>query len=182
MNLNPANRQQMLTILTLVVVALWAGDKLLLAPLTKSWRERNTRIAELNKSITQGTQLLERERAIRERWDIMRTNTLPKVLSQAEGNVLKAFDRWSEESQISITSIQPQWKQWKQDADEYATFECRVDGFGSLATITRFLYEIEKDPLALKVDQVTLSARDNDGSQLTLGLQVSGLLLNATEL
>jgi len=179
MNLNLRNRQQMLTIFALVVVALWAGDKLLLTPLTKSWRERNLRIADLRKAISQGSQLLERERTIRERWETMRTNTLPKEVSQAEGAVLKAFDRWSEDSRISITSIQ---RQRKQNADDYMTVEFRVDGFGSLATITRFLYEIEKDPIALKVDQVTLSARDNEGSQLTLGLQVSGLLLNTTQL
>jgi hypothetical protein len=34
-----------------------------------------------------------------------------------------------------------------------------------------FLYEIEKDPVAVKVDLVTLSARDNEGSQITLGLR-----------
>ncbi|MCI0539035.1 MAG: hypothetical protein L0Z50_27830 [Verrucomicrobiales bacterium] len=179
MTLTPQNRQQLLTITALVVVALWAGDKLLVTPLTRSWRERNVRIADLRKSISQGKQLLEREQPIRERWETMRTNTLPKEVSLAEGTVLKAFDRWSEDSRISITSVQPQWKH---NADDYMTFECRVDGFGSLSTITRFLYEIEKDPIALKVDQVTLSSRDNEGSQITLGLQVSGLLLNATEL
>lgn len=180
MNLNRQNRQQMLIILALAV-ALLAGDKLLLTPLTKSWRERNVRIADLRKSVNQGGQLLEREQTIRERWETMRTNTLPQEVSQAEGAVLKAFDRWSEDSRISITSTQPQRKH---NADDHMTVECRVDGFGSLETITRFLYEIEKDPIALKVDQVTLSARDNEGSQLTLGLQVSGLrlLLNATEL
>ena len=179
MNLNLQNRQQLLTILALVVVALWAGDKLLLTPLTKSWGERKARVGELRKSISHGAQLLEREHSIRERWETMRTNTLPKLESEAEGRVLKAFDRWSEESRISITSFQPQWKH---NADDYSTYEFRVDGFGSLATITRFLYEIEKDPLALRIEQVTLSARDNDGSQLTLGLQVSGLLLNSPEL
>jgi hypothetical protein len=45
--------------------------------------------------------------------------------------------------------------------------------------LTRFLYEVERDPLAVRVEAVELAARDNDASQLTLGLQVSGLLLNA---
>jgi hypothetical protein len=174
MNFNLQNRQQWLTVLALVAVGLWAGDKLLLTPLTKNWRERTARVTELRKSISQGNQLLERERSIRERWQTMQTNTLP-----TDATVLKALDRWSEDSRISITSIQPQWKH---TADEYMTFECRVDGFGSLATITRFLYEIEKDPVAVKVDLMTLSARDNEGSQITLGLQVSGLRLSATEL
>jgi len=77
----------------------------LLTPLTKSWRERNVRIAELHKSLAHGTQLLEREQVIRERWETMRTNTLPKLESEAEGRVLKAFDRWSEQSRISINFV-----------------------------------------------------------------------------
>ena len=61
------------------------------------------------------------------------------------------------------------------------TYECRADAFGSLPSITRFLYEIEKDPLALKIESVEINARDNTGQQLSLGLQVSGLRLNSAK-
>jgi len=57
------------------------------------------------------------------------------------------------------------------------TLECRVDAFGNLSALTRFLYDVEKDPLALKVDALEITTRDNDGQQLSLALQVSGLLL-----
>ena len=176
MNIN--NRQQLLTIVAGIAVALWAGDKLIFSPLTKSWKERTTRIAELRKSVTQGTQLLAREQSIRQRWESMRTNTLPNPVSVAESQVFKAFDRWSQDSQISITSIKPQAKQ---NADDYMTVEFRVDAFGSLSTLTRFIYNVEKDPLAVKVEAVEINSRDNEGQQLTLGLQVSGLLLNQGE-
>ena len=105
----------------------------------------------------------------------MNTNTLPENVSAAENQVLRAFDRWSQDSQISIASIKPQWKQAGED---YMTYECRADAFGSLQAITRFLYEIEKDPMALKIESVEINARDNNGQQLSLGLQVSGLRLN----
>jgi hypothetical protein len=104
----------------------------------------------------------------------MRTNTLPTEVSVAEGRLLGAFDGWSRESRVSITSIKPQWKR---NEDDYMTLECRVDAAGSLSTITRFLYEVEHDPMALRVDSVELNARDTTGGQLTLGLLVSGLVL-----
>ena len=47
-----------------------------------------------------------------------------------------------------------------------------------MSALTRFLYEVEKDPLALRVESVEITSRDNDGQQLSLALQVSGLLLN----
>ncbi len=53
-----------------------------------------------------------------------------------------------------------------------------MDAFGNLGALTRFLYNVEADPLALRLDVVELTARDDRGEQLTLGLQVSGLILN----
>jgi hypothetical protein len=129
----------------------------------------------MRKSVEQGTQTLARENVIRERWEHMRTNALSSEISVAENQVFRAFERWSDGSRIAINGIKPQWKR---NADEYATLECRVDASGTLAEVTRLLYEMEKDPLALKLDLVEITTRDDRGQQLTLALQVSGLQLN----
>jgi Tfp pilus assembly protein PilN len=176
MNMN--KRQQLLAIVAGAVVALFAADHFIFTPLVQSWNARSKRIAELTKSIQQGKQLLEREQTIRTRWQMMRNNTLPENTSTAENEVLKAFDRWSQESRISITSIRPQWRQRGED---YLTLDCRADAFGSIQAVTRFLYNLERDPLALKVDALEITTRDNDGRQLAVGLQVSGLLLRKQE-
>jgi hypothetical protein len=57
------------------------------------------------------------------------------------------------------------------------TLDCRVEASGDLGTLSRFVYDIEKDPMALKLESVELSTRDDTGQQLTLGLQISGLVL-----
>jgi hypothetical protein len=56
-----------------------------------------------------------------------------------------------------------------------------VDATGSLATITRFLYEVERSALPLRVDSIELTSRDEFGQKLTLGLLVSGLRLTPLE-
>jgi hypothetical protein len=170
------NRQQLLAIIAGVAIALLLGDKLLLSPLARSWKERSARIDALGKSINQGELLLVREQTIRNRWDHMRTNTLPDNVSAAENEVLQAFERWSQDSGISIASIKPQWKR---TGDDFVTLECRADAFGNIQALTRFLYNVEKDPLALKVETMEIASRDNGGQQLSLALQVSGLLLNS---
>jgi Tfp pilus assembly protein PilO len=172
------NRQQLLTIGAIVVVALFAADKLVLSPLGKVWTARSTQIADLRKKVQDGAQLVGREQHLRSRWDQMRNNTLPNNPSLAEQQVVGAFDRWSRDSRISITSISPQSKH---DAEEYMTLQCRVEAAGTLNTLGQFLYAIEKDPMALKLEIVELSARDNTGQQLALGLQVSGLVLTPHE-
>ena len=55
----------------------------------------------------------------------------------------------------------------------------RVEASGDLDTLAHFLYDIEKGPMALKLESVDLSARDDTGQQFTLGLQVNGLALTS---
>jgi len=57
------------------------------------------RIAELKKSC-QGSTLIAREDSIRMRWDMMRTSPLPSQMSESEAQVVKAFDRWSQDSPL----------------------------------------------------------------------------------
>jgi hypothetical protein len=172
---NIKNRQQLLVILAAAAIGLFAADKLLLEPLTKSWQARAKRIDDLRKQVREGRTLISWEADVRGGWDRMRTNTLPRDRSVAEQQILKAFDRWAQESRVNLTSITPQWKQ---DADEYTTLECRVEAAGDMSTLSRFLFDVEQDPMALKMQVIELSARDADGQQLSLGLQVSGLVLS----
>src|SRR5947207_5304186 len=175
---NIKNRQQLLAAAAIAVVVLFAADKLLLGPLTASWKQRATRLAELRHQVAAGSNMIKREQALRSTWERMSTNTLPNNPSLAEQQVLKAFDRWSQESRISVTSISPQWKH---DSDDFITLQCRVEASGNLQTVSRFLYDIERDPMPLKLESVEISSRDNDGQQPALGLQVSGLVLTPQE-
>lgn len=176
MNIN--NRQQLLAVAAITAIVLLLGDRLIVTPLTKSWKERSQKIVSLKKSIAQGELLLDRDARIRETWATMRTNTLPANLSAAENEVLKGFNRWAEESHISISAIKPQWRR---NAEDYMLLECRADTFGTMEALSRFLYEIEKDPLALRVESLEITTRDNNGQQLAMAVQLSGLLLQAEE-
>jgi len=80
---------------------------------------------------------------------------------------------------VELGSIKPQWKRGQ--TSRYSQLECRVDATGSMATLSRFLYEVEKSTLALRVDSVELTSRDDTGQKLTLALLVSGLRLTPLE-
>ena len=170
------NRQQLLIIVAGVAFGLLIADSLILSPLGRSWKARNERIAQLRQKVDNGGKLLNRASALRERWTEMKAKALPaKNNSLAEQKVLNAFDEWSQDARISVNSITPQWKR---DNDDYQTLECRVDASGSVGTLGRFLFNIEKDPMALKIESLEITSRDKDGQQLSLGLQLSGLVLS----
>src|SRR5512140_844051 len=134
--IDPKNRQQLLVLAAAAVIALFAADRLLITPLAKSWRARSSQIASLRQKVTEGRAQIQRERSLRDRWEQMRQNTLPNNNSQAEQQVLKSFDTWAQRSRLTLLSMSPQWKH---DADEDMTLECRVEASGDLNILSRFL-------------------------------------------
>ncbi len=166
------NREKMLIIVTAVAVAAFLADRVILTPLSDSWKARKEHIADLNKQIEQGKMMKSQERRIEAHWNDMKTNMLSENISLAEADLFKAFDRWAKDSGITISSLRPQPKQ----SDDFSTIECRVDAAGNINAITKFLFDIEKDPVGVQVQNVEISSRDDNGQQLALGLMVSGVI------
>jgi hypothetical protein len=169
------NRQQLLLIVTIGAVALFAADALIRAPLMNLWSARAARVTALRNQVSRGRMLVQRERVIRNHWDDMQRKSLTNNLSAAEQQVFRAIDSWAQDTGVIVNAITPQWKH---DSDDYITYECRVDASGDISRLSRFLYRAEREPLALKMEAVELSARDKDGQQLSMALQLNGLVLN----
>ena len=168
------NRQQLLIIAAAAIVGLFLLDQFVIEPLRDIWKKRDERIVQLKQDFKDGQALVARERGIRNHWRDISTRTLTNNTSSAEQRVLQAIDRWAQSSGAVVAGVN---RQWKKDADDYMTFECRVDVTGDLRRVNQFLYSVEKEPMALRLQSVELSARDKEGRQLALALQFSGLIL-----
>jgi Tfp pilus assembly protein PilO len=168
------NREKLLLIATGGCLVLLILNWLVISPLTASWHHRSDRIAALRKSLSDGAMLLRRQDSVRERWDRMSTNSLSSTPTVAEEQLFNAFDGWVRESSVTEGSFKPQLKDTD---DNYSVMECHAEVTGTYSTIIRFLYDLEKDPMGLQVQDVELTARDDTGQQISLGLDVSGLLL-----
>jgi len=172
------NRQQFLVMLTLAVALLYVAVNFVIEPLGGWWSARQAQVRELRVKVKDGKQLIARETAIRSHWADMQANALPANTSLAESQLLKSVDEWSRSSGADVTSLMPQWKN---EATNYLTLACRVETTGDLGTLSKFLYDLEKGPLALRLDAVELGARDKEGQQLTMSVELNGLALVGTE-
>ncbi|HUR57555.1 MAG TPA: hypothetical protein VM029_07590 [Opitutaceae bacterium] len=178
MKLNIPDRQRWLVILTGACLGLLVLEYWVRVPLTNLWRTHGVEIAKLQKSVTAGRATIARAAQTERRWADMQANALPKDPAQAEQDVISAFDRWGRANNIELSSIRPQWKR---GTDKYSLLECRVEATGTIPTLSHFIYELERSPLALRVDSVELTSRDEYGTKLSLGLVVSGLRLTPLE-
>ena len=171
------DRQKTLIIATIAVVGLWIANLAIITPLQSAWRSRSDRLVALRKKLDDGQKLIKRQQSIRSHWQELRDSTLTNETSGAEQQVYNAINRWSQDSGATVNAITPQWKH---DAEDYMSYESRLDVSGDMSSLIKFIYDIEKEPMALKLESVELSARDKEGQQLALAVQVNGLVLTPT--
>lgn len=171
-------RQRLLLIIVGIAVGLLILDSVVFTPLTKMWQAHAAEITKLKQDVARGRGVVANGPRAEQRWRTMQSTALPPDPAQAEQAMISAFDKWGRDNNIELGSIKPQWKK---GTNKYSTLECRVDATGSLASLTRFMFELEKSPLALRVDSVELTTRDDGGNRITLGLIVSGLRMTPLE-
>ena len=167
-------RERILIFAAIICLALLAGDKLILSPLSDLWIERSERISELKDLLRDGDFLVKREDVIKGRWDQMNSISLPQNMTEAENRILNSLNRWTQDSRINITSVKPRWAE---NDEAFMKLEFHASGNGNLASITRFLYELETDKEPLKVEELDITSRDESGNNLSLDLRFSGLVL-----
>jgi hypothetical protein len=168
------NREKLLLIVTGGCLVLLLLNWLVITPLTASWHRRSDRIAALRKSLDDGAVMIRRQDIIRGRWQQMSTNALSSLPTVAERQLFDAFDGWVRESHVIEGSFKPELKPTD---DNYSLMQCHAEVTGTYSAIIRFLYDLEKDPTGLQVQDVEMTARDDTGQQISLGLELSGLLL-----
>ena len=181
--MNASKRQHTLAFAAIACVVLLAGNSLVISPLMASWNARDKQLKDMQKQFSEGKRQIARDRDVRAQWENIRVNALPDDKSKAEGKVLDAFDRWANQSTIAVNGNRLTWKDGELSRNrqvEYRTLECRVDATGSLPNLTKFLFEIEKDPIGMKVESIEVTSRDEGGQYLQLALQVSAVQIMNT--
>ncbi len=170
------NREKMLAIAAGAALGLLLLNYLVISPLIDAWQSRTKQIKDLNEKIANGAMLVRRQDVVEGSWDRMRTNALDSNPAAAEKQLFTAFDHWVTTSGATEGSFRPQIQETD---DNYSTVDCRADVTGDMQTLLHFLYNMEKDPLGVKIESFELTSRDDNGRQLTLGLDLSGLVLPA---
>ena len=166
-------RQTTLVMVTGACLCIFAADRLLLTPSVRAWEQRTERIRELRVAIAKSESLLSQRGSWQERREAMRHHMLPAVPSRAEDVVVKSVDRWARDSGLQLTSLRPRLRV---GGEERRLLEVSVAGTGSMATLSRFLFELETAPLALAVEELEISSRKQAGTSLQLSLRLTGLL------
>jgi hypothetical protein len=179
MKIDMPNRQKWLLGIAGGAVVLFILNQVVISPLSGLWEDHSTEIAHLNTTLAEGRSLIAQGPRLQRDWTDMQAATLPRDPAKSEHDVLEQFETWSRSSGVELGSIKPQMKHG--DTDNYSLLECRLDATGSLGSLSQFLFDLEKAPLALRVESVEFLSRDDSGDKLTLSLTITGLRLAPME-
>lgn len=171
------NREMMLKIGAGVCGGLLVLNYVVIGPATDAWNAQSDRIAAIRKKVTHGQQLVDREHATRGRWAAMQRTDLPADNSAAEEAVFKAIGRWTTASKVIFTNLAPLWHTHEEG---YDTLEFRATATGDQASLGRLMYELESDPLPVRLEEAEVSARDPKGQGLSAALRFTFVRLNET--
>lgn len=172
------SREKLLLILTAGVFLFFIADKVVIGPMFETWKQRSTDIDVLREDLDRGEYLVSRQARYEADWGSMKEESLLSDFSSAEKETLTAIDRWASQSRFSVSMLRPTWLDGDDEVAEGARkLEIRLSGTGDMRSITRFLYEMERDALAVKVEDVEITARDEKGRELSLDVRMTGLVL-----
>jgi len=155
-----------------VCLAAFLGNQFILSPLQAAWQGNQEAIAGLNKNISDGTSLLNRQLAIKRQWDDMTSHSLPLDNSLALDMVVKSVERWTQQSGFRRSSLKPQWTLEQKDRGE---LEIHITGQGTIKQVSNFIYLLESDPLPLRVEEETVAQVDPNGNNLSLTVRFTAL-------
>ena len=145
-----------------------------MSPLVRSWKKRSERIAVLKRSLEKGDVLVDREMDLTRRWNDTNERSLTSEMSVAENRIMNSVSDWAGKSGLEISSLKPRRMFGEKD---FQKLEFRLSATGDLESVTRFPFELETDPLSLNLEDLEITARDNEGRNLALTVRFTGLIL-----
>ena len=176
--ITPRLRKHWLLIAAGACVALLAADRVVIGPLSSTWKARSARIKDLAQSIENGRVLLDRRDALQTQWKEIEQQALSNDAPKAESKVLNAVNSWAAESRFTVTAVIPRWVE---DETLGPRVEVRVSGTGDLEAVSRFLYALETSSLPLRLEDVEMRARNDTGREIGLDARFSGLTFSPKE-
>jgi len=162
-----------MAIIAVAVVGFLVLNKFFIGPVTAKLQQLDTQKKQLSVELDEAQNLFRKRRVLEKEWK----NALMEGLRnevEAESKVGRALNEWSEEAQLSLSSVKPERVASDKGLKEM-TFV--VVGTGTLDAIARFLWQIETAPLPIKVKDMQLGSSNESGQSMSVQLRLSALCL-----
>ena len=166
-----SRRERTITVAALAVGSILALDRLGLSPYLERRQALADQIAQRTQDMNDARQLLQREQRLRQILTGM-GQTLRLEASAVEGQLLHLLHQWQEESGVGGASFQ---RVYTVEEHGFTHLRFQISATGSIGAVAMLVYRVETAPIPLRVDDVHLLPKRENGEELQIQLSVSAL-------
>jgi hypothetical protein len=167
-----SKREQYIAIITIAVVVVLIFDRYAVTPFMDVRRQTATEKQGLMTDMARAETLFERRGLMDQRWQDMKESGLGSDASVAESQILHAIRNWSSENRLTLSSVKP----YREEGEEVLRqIMFQVAGTGTMESVCRFLWQTESAALPIRIAEVQLGSRKEDGNDMSLQLRLSAL-------
>jgi len=165
------SRERYITIAVLVAAGIFALDRLALSPYVARRAELTEQLAIKSQNVADAQALLGREQRLRSILTGMGP-TLRSDASTIEGELLHLLQGWQQKAGLGNASFQ---RVQAMNERGFMHLRFHVAAVGSLPSVAMLLYEVERSPIPLRVDDVQVTPKRESGDELQVQITVSTL-------
>lgn len=168
------DRERKIMIIALGAVLILVANQYILTPVMQKRSEAKQTRVELAAQVEQSLAALERKKILRQRWAQMQDDGLGKDVQKAESMVYRYIEDSSSRSGLELGSVQPDRVSAE---DKLGKIDFVLSGTGSMAAVTRFMWELETANIPLKVKSYQLGSKNETAREMTLQMELSTIYL-----
>ena len=169
------DRERKIMILTVAVVLLLVLNQYVLSPIMQKRSEARQIRQDKAAQVEQSLSALSRKKILRHRWAQMQENGLGSDVQKAESMIYRCIEDSSAKSGLELGSIQPDRLSTEGTLGE---IDFVLAGSGSMASVTRFLWNLETAEIPLKVKSYQLGSKNETAEDMTIQVELSTVYIN----
>lgn len=170
-----SRRERLILIGTLLVIAVFALDRLILTPVLDARGEILNQKRDLIREMEKASELFEQKSRVSRKWDEMVNGGLNSDVSSTESIVLNALRTWAQNYGLTLSSIKPEREKGQGAIMQEILFNVACSG--NMSSVGQFLWQIENTTLPLRITEFQLGSREEDGKEMSLQMKLSALYL-----
>jgi len=161
-----------LAIIAVVCIALYI---LVLEPTWNKWQQLNKTIDVTERKLLKNLKIMGQKEIIDELYDKYAQSLRMKGSVEEETAViLSEIENIARQSNVIITDIKPQSVK---DMDFYKEYYVEMEAEGNIASLAKFIYELQNSKQILKVRHLRLNAKETRGDTLKGYMVVTKILI-----
>ncbi len=173
--MNPSRREKAIALVAVAAAGLWLLDRVVLAPVWSACKDDREQAFSLQRELFNADQLLRRSDAMERRYARRAAAGVTLPVSQVEGNMIEALERWATEARLSEVSLRPDRRD---PVDGVQTIGCRVTAEGTMSSLVRLCWLMENASIPLRIDALRVGSSDSTRDLLSIQLDVSTVCLD----